>query len=380
MSDPRLLRLAHTLVNYSVAVQPGDSVVIFGDVTGLPLIRETYKEVIRAGGNCFTMLTDGLRSLADAVMGADAAMTDFFFRNATDDQMKWISPLERWVTDEAKVTISIRATPNTRQGASIDPRRAAARSISRRDESKKRFERSAKGDQRWTVTVFPNQAQAQEADMSLEEFEAFVYHATFCDQPDPIALWKKVKADQQKYVDWLKGRKRVQARGPNVDLTLSIDGRTFINSTGTHNMPSGEIFTGPVEDSVNGWVRFSYPAITGGRQVDGVELKFEDGKVVSATAKKNEGFLLARLDSDPGARYLGEWAIGTNYGIDRFIGDILFDEKIGGTIHMALGRGYPETGSKNESAIHWDMICDMRQDSEIVVDGDLLYKNGQFVI
>jgi aminopeptidase len=380
MIDPRLARLAHTLVNYSTEVQPGDTVVIFGDVTGMPLIREAYKEVIRAGGHCMTMLTDGQRSLSDVVLGADSAMTDFFLRNANEEQMNWISPVEHWIVDEAKVTISIRAMPNTRQSASIDPKRASARSVSRRDVSKTRFERSARGDQRWTITVFPNQAQAQEADMSLDEFEAFVYHATFCDQPDPIALWKKVENDQQKYVDWLKGRKDVQVRGPNVDLTLSIDGRTFINSTATHNMPSGEIFTGPVEDSVNGWVRFTYPAISGGRQIDGVELKFEDGKVVRATAKKNESFLLARLDSDPGARYLGEWAIGTNYGIDRFIGDILFDEKIGGTIHMALGRGYPQTGSKNESAIHWDMICDMRNDSEVVVDGDLLYKNGQFVV
>ncbi len=380
MADPRLLRLARTLVTYSVAVKPGDSVVIFGDVTGLPLMREVYKEAVRAGGNCLTMLTDGMRSLSDTVIGADGVLADFFLRNATDEQMNWVSPLERWIVDDVNVTISIRSTSNTRRGSSIEPKRASARGASRRDLSKKRFERSAKGDLRWTLTVFPNEAQAQEADMSLEEFEDFVYHATFCDQPDPITLWRKVEADQQKYVDWLKGRKRVQVRGPNIDMTLSIEGRTFINSSGTHNMPSGEIFTGPVEDSVNGWVRFTYPAITGGRQVDGIELQFENGKVVSATARKNEGFLLARLDSDPGARYLGEWAIGTNYGINRFIGDILFDEKIGGTIHMALGRGYPETGSKNESAIHWDMICDMRTDSEIVVDGELLYRNGQFVI
>jgi aminopeptidase len=216
--------------------------------------------------------------------------------------------------------------------------------------------------------------------MSLEEFENFMYSACLVDQPDPIQAWREVERKQQKYVDWLKGRKHIQVRGSNIDMTLSIADRTFINSTATHNMPSGEIFTGPVEDSVNGWVRFNYPAINGGRQVDGIELNFENGKVIKATAKKNQEYLLSMLNTDPGASYLGEWAIGTNYGINRFTGNILFDEKIGGTIHMAVGRGYPETGSKNESAIHWDMICDMRQDSEIIVDGDLLYKNGQFVI
>ncbi len=380
MTDPRLLKLAQTLVNYSVAVKPGDTVALLGDVSGMPLVRETYKEVVRAGGHCVTVLSDGMRSLSDGVIGADAIMGDFFMRNANEQQFQWISPLEHWIAEEAQITISIRSTANTRRSTSIDPKRMSARTATRRGLSKTRFERSASGAQRWTVTIYPTDAQAQQADMSLEEFENFVYKATFADQADPVACWRKVHADQQKYVDWLKGRKQVQVRGPNVDMRLSIDGRTFINSTATHNMPSGEIFTGPVEESVNGWVRFTYPAINGGREVDGIELKFENGKVVSASAKKNEAYLQSRIDIDPGARYLGEWAIGTNYGIDRFIGDILFDEKIGGTIHMALGRGYPETGSKNESAIHWDMICDMRRDSEIVVDGDVLYKNGQFVI
>jgi aminopeptidase len=233
--------------------------------------------------------------------------------------------------------------------------------------------------ERWSVTLFPTNGLAQEANMSLHEFEDFCYRACFADQPDPIQSWRDLTVRQQKYVDWLAGRKQIAVRGPNIDMTLSIEGRTFINSTATHNMPSGEIFTGPVEESVNGWVRFTYPAIRDGRAVEGVELTFEQGKVVKAAAKKNEDYLLAQLDSDPGARYLGEWAIGTNYGVDRFIGNILYDEKIGGTIHMALGNSYEETGGKNRSAIHWDMLCDMHQDSEIRVDGDLLYKNGEFV-
>jgi aminopeptidase len=365
MTDPRVEKLARTLVEYSVAVQPGETVVLMGDVSGLPLVRETYKRVVQAGGNCVVTLSDEI-------------MNDTFLRQASDEQIDWISPLEHWAAEEAKVLINIRSTSNTRRSSSIDPKRMAHRALSRTGLAKIRFARSASSDQRWTLTQFPTEAYAQEADMSLEEFEDFVYSATYADQPDPVACWRAVSESQQKYVDWLKGRKNVVVRGPNVDLTLSIEGRTFINSDGKHNMPSGEIFTGPVENSANGWVRFTYPAIREGRIVDGVELRFKNGRVESATAQKNEAYLLTQIDSDPGARYLGEFAIGTNFGIQRFTGNILFDEKIGGSFHMALGRGYPETGSKNESAIHWDMICDMRDGSEITVDGELFYKNGQF--
>jgi aminopeptidase len=195
-----------------------------------------------------------------------------------------------------------------------------------------------------------------------------------------VARWQAIHKMQQKLVDWLKGKKTLEVNGPNVELKLSIEGRTFINSDGTHNMPSGEIFTGPVEDSVEGWVHFTYPAVTQGREVEGIELTFEKGRVVKATAEKNEEFLLSQLDADEGARTLGEFAIGTNHGIDRFVKNILFDEKIGGTIHMAVGAGYPETGSQNESAIHWDMICDMRDGGEITADGELFYHAGEFTI
>jgi aminopeptidase len=261
MTDPRLEKLARTLVTYSVAMQPGDTVALLGDVSGMPLVHETYKQVILAGGHCVTMLFDA-KTLAQAIVGADGIMADFFMRQATDEQIKWVSPLERWLTDEADVMIQIRSTSNTRRNTGVDPKRVSLRSASRAAMGKTRNERSAAGKLRWTVTLFPTEAFAQEADMSLEEFEDFVYRATFADQPDPVALWRKVEADQQKYVDWLKGHKRVEVHGPNIDLSLSIEGRTFINSSATHNMPSGEIFTGPVEDSANGWVRFTYPAIT----------------------------------------------------------------------------------------------------------------------
>jgi aminopeptidase len=242
------------------------------------------------------------------------------------------------------------------------------------------MERAALGQLRWVGSQYPCAAYAQEADMSLREFENFVYAATFADQEDPVAKWQEFHRMQHELIQWLEGKDQVVVRGPNIDLRLSIKDRSFVNADGKKNLPDGEIFTGPVEDSVSGWVRFTYPALRGGMEVDGVTFHFEEGKVANATAKKNEAYLLTQLDSDEGARYLGEFAIGTNYGIKRFTKNILFDEKIGGTIHMAVGIGYPETGSKNKSAIHWDFICDMREDSEILVDGDLFYKNGEFQI
>jgi aminopeptidase len=254
-------------------------------------------------------------------------------------------------------------------------RKAALRTL-----SETVLRRGASGDLRWVGTLYPTAAEAQEADMSLEEFEDFVYGACYVDQEDPVAGWRRFATRQQQLVDWLKGKETVRVTGPHADLTLSIAGRIFINSDGRRNMPSGEIFTGPVEQSANGWIRFTYPAITGGREVDGIELHFAEGKVVEACARKNEEYLLDMLDTDAGARYLGEFAIGTNKAIDRFTKSILFDEKIGGTIHLAVGAGYPETGSQNRSAIHWDMICDMRDGGQIWVDDELFYDSGNFTI
>jgi aminopeptidase len=367
MTDPRVVKLAHTLLDYSTQVKPGETVYLTGELEGLPLLREIYQASIEKGAKTVVHLRD-------------EKMSNYLLRHGSEEQIGFISPDEQFRSEAADVSIYVRSTGNTRAGTTIDPAKESMYMRSRQALNKTRSQRTASGQHRWSLTQFPTEAYAQEAEMTLTEFEDFVYRACFVDQPDPIAKWHEQRDGQQKYVDWLKGRKHLTVRGPNIDMSLSIDGRTFINSEGTRNMPSGEIFTGPVEDSVNGWVRFTYPGMRSGRVVDGVELKFENGKVVHATAKRNQDFLLTQLATDAGARFLGEWAIGTNYGIDRFTGNILFDEKIGGTIHMALGSSYPETGGKNTSAIHWDLICDMRQDSEIRVDGDLLYKDGVFVI
>jgi aminopeptidase len=216
--------------------------------------------------------------------------------------------------------------------------------------------------------------------MSLRQYEDFVFQACKVHLPDPVAAWRVVEQEQQRLVEFLAGKKRLHVRGKNIDLEMSVEGRTFENACGTANFPDGEIFTGPVEDSVNGWVKFTYPAYYQGNEVQGIELVFEKGVVSQAKATKNEEFLLSTLDTDAGARRLGEFAIGTNNDIRRFTGSILFDEKIGGTVHMAVGLGYLQTGSQNSSVVHWDMICDMRDGGEILVDGEVFYKDGKFVI
>ncbi len=367
MPDPRLVKLADLLVNYSVKIKPSDWVLVRGDMIAEPLVAEVVRHVVKAGGNPSVHLSSD-------------DLDEAFMAEASEAQLNWVSPVNKMLYDDADVLMSIRATSNTRALTGIDPEKERMRAIAHRDLTETYMRRSAAKELRWVGTQFPCPAYAQEADMSLRDYEDFVYAATFCDKEDPIAEWQRIHDEQQKIIDWLVGKKMVTVKSPNADLTLSIEGRTFINSDGEKNMPSGEIFTGPVEDSANGWVNFTYPAIRSGREVEGVRLEFKDGKVVKASAKKNEEYLLSQLESDEGAKYLGEFAIGTNYGIQQFTKSILFDEKIGGTFHMAVGAGYPETGSTNKSSIHWDFICDVKEDSEIRVDGELLYKDGEFQI
>jgi aminopeptidase len=242
------------------------------------------------------------------------------------------------------------------------------------------MKRSASGELRWVLGPYPTNALAQDAEMSLTDYEDFVYNACLPDMNDPIGYWQRFSAEQQKIVNWLKGKQTIHVVGKETDLRLSIAGRKFENCDGKMNMPDGEVFTGPVEDSMEGQVYFSYPAINAGREVTGVRLTFEKGEVVKATAEKNQDYLVQTIATDEGSKRVGEFAIGTNEGIKKFTREILFDEKIGGSFHMALGSGYPETGSKNESAIHWDMVCDLRDGSEIWVDNTLFYKNGKFLI
>ena len=367
MTDPRVEKLANVLVNYSVAIQPGDKVLVQGDASAAPLLRAVYTKVLQAGGHPLMLAS---------VPGTD----ELLFRYASDEQLQHVPEPIKLVMETYDVSIGIRGTENTKALSGVDPAKMVLRSKAQEELMRTYMQRAASGELRWVVTLFPTNAYAQDAEMSLSDYEDFCYGACLPDVDDPVGHWRRFSSWQQKIVDWLKGKERVHVVGPETDLRLSIADRVFINSDGRKNMPSGEVFTGPVEDSVEGHVHFSYPAIYKGREVTGVRLWFEGGKVVKASAAKNENFLLQTIDTDAGSRYVGEFAIGTNEGITRFTRQILFDEKINGSFHMALGAGYPETGSKNVSAIHWDMICDLRDGGEIWVDDELLYKNGQFVI
>ena len=368
MRDARIDRLARVLVEYSADVQPGQRVGIVGYTAAAPMVEAVFEYVLARGGIPYPILElPGQRAL--------------LLTKGSEAQLDVPSELDRMVFEEFEVGIFVHGETNTHELGSVDPARISRWQKARHPMLTAYRRRTAEGKFRWVRSDYPTEGLAQDADMSLREFEDFYFgacHVTGAD--DPVAYWQRVHAEQQRLIDWLKGRSRVEVRGPNVDLTLSVKDRVFLNADGHVNMPDGEIFTGPVEDSVNGWVRFTYPAVYNYREVDGVEITFEQGKAVKATARKNEAFLLSTLDTDPGARYLGEFAFATNFGITRFTRQILFDEKIGGTIHMAFGAAYPETGGKNESAVHWDMICDMRTDSEIRVDGELFYQNGQFKV
>jgi aminopeptidase len=367
MADLRIEKLAETLVDYSVAVRKYDRVVINGSSLAEPLLKEIYIRVLKSGGHPLMMVS---------LPGTE----EIFYKYASDEQLKYVpKPLEL-ITETYDVRISVIAESNTKALSNVEPGKTVLYQQARTELMRTFMRRSAAGELRWTVAPFPTNAFAQDAEMSLSEYEDFVYGACLPDMNDPVRYWQQFSSRQEKIVNWLKGKENIQVKGPETDLHLSVAGRSFVNCDGHYNMPDGEVFTGPVEDSIEGNVYFSYPAIFNGREVTGVRLWFEQGKVVKASADKNEDFLIKTLDTDAGSRYVGEFAIGTNEGITRFTREILFDEKIGGSFHMALGAGYPETGSKNESAIHWDMICDLRKDGEIWVDNALFYQNGRFMI
>jgi len=352
-------------------VVPGDRILIEATTAAEQLVRELYIQILEKGGQ-----PQALLQLPDMFFPGHE---DLLLMHGDDSQIDFVPPFLKLAYDQFEGRIRVHSATNTRSQTSIDSSRLQQRGKSTGVITETQMRRGAEGKFKWVTTLFPTDGYAQDAEMSFEQYADFVFRAVHANEKDAVKYWEKVEKDQQAAVDFISGKNQVALRGPNVDLTLSIKGRNFLNSCGRHNMPDGEIFTGPVEDSVNGWVKFTYPAIYGGVAVEGAELTFSNGKVTQALATKNQDYLLKMLESDAGSRYLGEFAIGTNFEIDKFTGQILFDEKIGGSFHMALGAGYPETGSTNKSAIHWDMICDMRTDSEILVDGDLFYKNSKFV-
>ena len=367
MADARVEKLAQILVDHSAEVKPGDRVAIEATTAADPLVRALCATILERGGDPHLLL-----ELPD--------QKEILFAHAKDEQLDAIPTFRKLAYDQFESRINIHSETNPRALSSADPARQRRRQKASASIMEAQMRRGADRSFKWVTTLYPTEGYAIEAEMSLSNFEDFVYHACHADQADPVAYWNKVETSQKKIIERIEGHDQVVLRGPNVDLSLSIKGRTFLNAAGKNNMPDGEVFSGPVEDSLNGFVRYSYPAIYSGVLVEGVELTFSEGKVTKALAEKNQPFLLEMLESDAGARYVGEFAIGTNYEIDRFSHNILFDEKLGGSFHMAPGAGYPETGSKNKSVIHWDMICGMQKDAEILLDGEVVYKNGKFVI
>lgn len=367
MMDSRIQKLAEVLVNYSVSVRPGDRVLIRAGTVAVPMMKALLAAVLEAGGHPFAI---------PAVSGAQ----ELVYRHASDEQLQHIPEPLKLAYETYDAMISVSSSINTKALTGVPPEKIRVTNRAQSDLFKTFLERAAAGELRWVGCLYPTTAYAQDAEMSLVEYEEFVFGACLPELDDPIGSWNRFSAWQQRIVDWLEGKETLRVDAPDVDLRMRIAGRTFENCDGKKNMPDGEIFTGPIEESIEGSVRFSYPTVYFGRKLEGVRLRFEKGKVVEAAAEKGEAFLLETLETDEGARYVGEFAIGTNERITRATGNTLFDEKINGSFHMALGAGMPETGSRNRSSIHWDMVCDLSDGGRIWVDDELFYENGQFAI
>ncbi|MDQ3955517.1 MAG: aminopeptidase [Actinomycetota bacterium] len=367
MKDSRAERLADIVVDYSVEVKENELVSIRGPVVAEPLLVALYERCLRRGAH--PVLRPYLpRSVP------------LFYRMAEKHQLEFVWESDKWFTENLDVSLSVLADSNTRQLSRVDPEKQTTSARARRTISDRFHERAAAGHLRWNLTLFPTEAFAMEAGMSLDEYEAFYYSACLVDAEDPVAEWHAVADTHRRLIAWMQGRNEIHIEGEETDLFLEVGGRTFLPADGKENLPDGEIFTGPLEDKTRGHVSFSFPGMYGGQVVEGIKLEFAEGRVVNASASTNEHFLLAMLDTDPGARVLGELGIGTNFGIKTFSGETLLDEKIGGTIHLAVGSSYPESGGLNQSAVHWDMVCDLRQGGRLTADGEVFMENGEILV
>jgi aminopeptidase len=292
-----------------------------------------------------------------------------FWAAGRDVHLDGFAPIELVEAEGTDVSLTIHAPENTRALAGVEPARMSRAARARAPL------REAMLARRWCSTVWPTPALAQEARMSTSEFAAFVERALFLDRDDPAGAWRELSASQGRLIERLSACSELRIEGEGTDLVVGVAGRVWINSDGRRNMPSGEVFTGPT--TAEGVVRFGVPSSPRGVEVAGVVLELRDGVVVSARADRGDAVLQAMLATDSGARRLGEIGIGTNTGIDRAVGMTLLDEKIGGTVHLALGRSYPETGGTNESAIHWDLIC---RPDRLTADGETILQKGQLLL
>lgn len=364
--DPRVTKQAQILVNYSTKTKKGDRVLIVADWQARPLALAVYKELIKAGAIEVQVHFDVDEQV---ISRSYNEFSEIFLKNAQPFQIKAFPKIAEGQLKEIDCWIRIYAQANTRGFSNIDPKVISERAKTVRPLIDYRVIKT-----RWVITNFPTETQAQEADMSLGEYEDFVFSGI--NNVD----WKAKFKEQEQLAGLLTKTKEVRIIGPNTDLILGKNGRSAENAGGEHNMPDGEVFTSVVEDKVDGIITYSFPAIYMGKEFHNVRLEFSKGKVVKAISDKNQGALNKILNMDKGARTLGELGIGNNFQIKKFTKDILFDEKIGGSVHLALGKGYTETGSKNESALHWDMIKDLRDGGELWFDNKLVQKNGRWLI
>jgi aminopeptidase len=344
---------ARVLCDWCIEPAAGDQVLVSSTTLAEPLVLALHRALLER--EAWPLLR----------LSPPGIATDFY-RTAGERQLDAYAPVELAEVRSASAVIRIDAPANTRALAGIDPVLIARAARARAPVQEARLA------SRWCGTIWPTSALAQQAGMSDSDHAGFVARALFLDRPDPAAAWGELSARQAELVQHLSGAEEIHIEAEGTDLRLRVAGRTWVNSDGRRNMPSGEVFTGPHEESAEGTVRFTVPTSPRGVAVEGAELTFKHGEVVAARAQRGDDYLRAALATDPGARLLGELGIGTNPGIDRATGHILLDEKMAGTIHLALGRSYPETGGRNVSALHWDLICDLRQGGRVSADGQML--------
>jgi aminopeptidase len=360
-------KLAEVLVRYSTVVRPGDLVSLAGPPLAEPLIVALYREVLRAGGHPMVLMTP-------------ESCAEVLYRQGSAEQLTFLNPLETREVESVDVAIHVAASANTRALSNIDPAKQALRNRARQPLMDLFLRRAADQSLRWVATQFPCQAAAQDADMSLADYEEFVFRAGLLGHADPLAAWRSMSERQARVAAYLANIRELRVVTPaGTDLRLGVAGRKWINCDGHQNFPDGEVFTGPIEDATEGTACFDSPAVHGGREVHGVRLAFRAGRVVDAAAARGEEFLIRMLDQDAGARVLGEVALGCNYAITRHTRNTLFDEKIGGTFHLALGASYPESGGRNSSGLHWDLVGDLRRGGRVEADGQTISANGCFL-
>ena len=367
MSDPRLARLGELLVGYSLGLQAGKVLRIDTPEAGVPLAIELYRAALRAGA--FPYANVELEELPEILV-----------REGSDEQLDFVPPAAVGEVDLVDAIVTIWAEGNTRALTGAQPDRHQRLIAATRELTNRRWERISAGDLSWSGVLCPTPAHAQDAEMSLADYESFVYRACHVEgDGDAVAHWQSTSAELAARAEELGRVRELRIVGPETDLRIVVEGRMWEAADGRHNMPDGEVYTSPVETETEGEIRFSFPALFQGREVDDIRLRFEGGAVVAAEAARGGEFLEAVLGLDEGARRLGEVAFGLNYEIDRFTKNTLFDEKIGGTMHVALGSAFKELGGVNDSALHWDLVCDLRTEGEVYADGDLVWRAGHFL-